>query len=472
MAAELGAERELAGDRNEGDARIHQFGVERNAQRVEHHRADKIQPQVEQRQIGADQRRQLHDSLTEDDELVGLDQQAEPHCHQTGRAPAELQHRTDDETAGPDRKQRAQGVDDFRRVADRVGREQHRVERAIADALRQRSRTRGVLHADQPADARQREAERQLDRRKLAVDQQQQRIPGGRFGADQRNRLDADGHQFQFQRTAVVAARGVDEQIAAALDDARVERETDAVGRLEFEFQTGRAGVHIEQHAEPVDRRLERPERHAERRRQLDLQLEETAVVGRNAEVDELQLKRPGRQRRHRQAGFQAAAVFQAQLAEFVGLGFDREIQRDALAQNQLEEPILGLQHRLALAREHADGGRVVAQGEGHAEFADAEFRAQLIAADHQRAVGIDVRQAEFEVEFVVDLHLAGRQYRYEHADADARREAHFEAADTGRRVDGQVERGLDADRCSVAEFQRATEAGQYGQDERGQVER
>ena len=459
VAAEFGAERELAGDRNEGDARIHQLGVERDAQRVEYHRANEIQPQVEQRQIGADQRRQLHDGLAEDDELVGLDQQAEPHRYQTGRAPAQLQHRADDEATGLDRKQRAQGVDDFRRIADRVGREQHRVKRAIADALRQRGRAGGVLHADQATYSSERKTERQLDRRKLAVDQQQQRIAGGRLGADERNRLDADRHQFKFQRAAVIAG-GVDEQITAALDDARVERKTYPVGRLELESKTGGAGIHIEQHAEPVNRRLERTEAHTERRRQLDLQLEETAVVGCDAEVDELQLERPGRQRRHRQAGFQAAAVFQAQLAEFVGLGFDREIQRDAFAQDQLEEPVLGLQRCLALARKYADGGRGIAQGERHAEFADAEFRAQFIAAEHQRAVGIDVRQAEIEVEFVVDLHLAGRQYRHEYTDIVAGREAHLEAADTGRRVDRQVECSLDADWRGVAEFQRAAETG------------
>ncbi|TMH28653.1 MAG: hypothetical protein E6H58_17480, partial [Betaproteobacteria bacterium] len=155
LVAERGAERELAEDRDERDARMDQLRVERDAQRVEHHRADEVEPQVEQCNVGRDERRQRDDALAEQRELVGLDEQAESHGDEARRSPAELEHRADDEAAGLDREQRAQRVDDLRRVRYRVVRKQHRVELSGAERLRQRRRARGVLHADQPADAGQ-----------------------------------------------------------------------------------------------------------------------------------------------------------------------------------------------------------------------------------------------------------------------------------------------------------------------------
>jgi hypothetical protein len=161
LIAELRAERELAGDADERDARVNQLGVERNAQRIELDRADEVETEIQEREVRRQERRHLDDGLTEEREPVGLDEQPHADGNEARRAPPELQHRADDETAALDRKHRAQRVDDLRRVRNRVLGKEDRVEVAGAQRLRQCGRAGGVLHADQTADAGQREAERQ-----------------------------------------------------------------------------------------------------------------------------------------------------------------------------------------------------------------------------------------------------------------------------------------------------------------------
>ena len=116
------------------DARVDELGVERDLQRVEDHRADEVEPQVQEREVGRDERRQRDDGLAQERELAGLDQQAQAHGDEARRAPAELEHRADDEAAGLDREHRAQRVDDLRRVGDGIVGEEHRVELARARA--------------------------------------------------------------------------------------------------------------------------------------------------------------------------------------------------------------------------------------------------------------------------------------------------------------------------------------------------
>ena len=73
--------------------------------------------------------------------------------------------------------------------------------------LRQRRRAGRVLHANQTADAGQREAERQLDRGKLSEDQQQEREPGFRVRIEQADRLDVDRQHLQLEDPGVAVAR-------------------------------------------------------------------------------------------------------------------------------------------------------------------------------------------------------------------------------------------------------------------------
>src|SRR5207247_1098039 len=215
-----------------------------------------------------------------------------------------------------------------------------------AERLRQGRRARGVLHADQPADAGQREAERQLDRRELAEDQQQQREAGFAVRVQQRDRFHVDREHLQLGGGGIAVL--VDRQITAALDDAGVERQADAVRRLERERdRRAAAEVELEQHAEPVDRSGERSERDAERCRDLDRELREAAALRVEAEVDQLQLERPGGQRRNRQARVQPGAVEQAQLAGGIGLRRDVEPDRDAVAEDKPEERVGRLGRRL-----------------------------------------------------------------------------------------------------------------------------
>ena len=78
-----------------------------------------------------------------------------------------------------------------------------RVEVAGAERLRDRRRAGGVLHADQTADAGEREAERQLNRRELPEDQEQQREAGFRVRVEQADRLDVDRQHLQLEDPGV-----------------------------------------------------------------------------------------------------------------------------------------------------------------------------------------------------------------------------------------------------------------------------
>ena len=82
-----------------------------------------------------------------------------------GRAPAELQRRPDRERARDDREDHPQLGEQGRGVGDRVAREQHGVEHAGAQPRLERLDRDAVLEADDAADAVEREAEAELDRR-------------------------------------------------------------------------------------------------------------------------------------------------------------------------------------------------------------------------------------------------------------------------------------------------------------------
>ena len=136
LSPKMRAERELAGERDEDDARIAQHAVEPDLQRIEDDAAGEVDLETQQRERLVDQRRQLHDHLADEDDLARLDQHADARDDEARRAPAELEHRPDDEAAGLEREDRAQLVDDLRRVGDRVLREQEAVERAAREARR------------------------------------------------------------------------------------------------------------------------------------------------------------------------------------------------------------------------------------------------------------------------------------------------------------------------------------------------
>ena len=91
------------------------------------------------------------------------------------RSPAELAHRRDDEVALRDREERLEVADDLHDVADDVGREQHVVHAAGAHAGAQRLGVERAIEPEQPADADQREAVAELNRRELRRDQDQER---------------------------------------------------------------------------------------------------------------------------------------------------------------------------------------------------------------------------------------------------------------------------------------------------------
>ena len=181
-------------------------------------------------------------------------------------------------------KMRAQLVDDLRRVGDRVLREQEAVERSGRQARTERRRVDRVLHAEQAADAGHREAEAELNRRQLRGDDQQQRPAARVLRRQQTDRLDADLHQLDVEDAAVLAARLVEQQEAAALDDAGVDGEARARRWLEAPgCGRGRPAeqvVQIQLRAEPIDRTGEGTDRDLERARDLDVDLVQAGAFG------------------------------------------------------------------------------------------------------------------------------------------------------------------------------------------------
>ena len=74
-------------------------------------------------------------------------------------------------------------ADDRRGVGDRIAREQHAAERVGAQALPHRLLVHRPVDADHPADAQQREAEHERDRREvLGRDEDEHRVAGAPVG--------------------------------------------------------------------------------------------------------------------------------------------------------------------------------------------------------------------------------------------------------------------------------------------------
>ena len=183
-----------------------------------------------------------------------------------------LRHRADQEAAVHRREDALEVADDARRVGDHVLREEDAVERAVAHAGAQRVEEDRAVEPDQPADADQREAEAELDRRELGRDEDQQREAGlavGQLGVEDADRLDVDDAlEAQLERPGVFALRDVEIEEAAAGEAAAVDDQADAVRRLEADGEIDGAEIAVlaregEIGLEPdaVDRDGERTER-------------------------------------------------------------------------------------------------------------------------------------------------------------------------------------------------------------------
>ena len=131
------------------------------------------------------------------------------------RAPAELGHRPDQEAAVQRREDALQVVDDARRVGDDVRREEDRLRASRRARRPQLLVERGPVDAEQPADAEEREAEAELDRRELGADDEDQReavAAVGQLGVEDADGLDVDDVlELQLERAGVLAASGSSE---------------------------------------------------------------------------------------------------------------------------------------------------------------------------------------------------------------------------------------------------------------------
>jgi hypothetical protein len=137
-----------------------------------------------------------------------------------------------------------------------------------------------VLETDDSADPVEREAEAELDRCELGVDEEQQRPAAVRnVGRENADRLDRHRPHRELENPRVFRAFLVDAEEAPTLDDAGVHAQPDAVGRPEPRAQIGGSEVpaaigHREggRSADPVDRDPEGPEAGGEASGRLELE--------------------------------------------------------------------------------------------------------------------------------------------------------------------------------------------------------
>ena len=141
--------------------------------------------------------------------------------NEIGAAPADLDHRADDEAARLLWEVLAERIEDRRRCSDRIAREEELIDRVVAQPCAQRVGRERPLDRDEPSDAVEREAEAQLDAR-MELDREDEH-ERERIGRDQADRLDLDRPDREVERPAVlVAPYG---EVPAALDDSDVERQ-------------------------------------------------------------------------------------------------------------------------------------------------------------------------------------------------------------------------------------------------------
>ena len=149
----------------------------------------------------------------------------------------------------------------------------------------------------------------------------------------------------QLERAGVLPAVGVEEEVAAALDDAGVDREADAVRRLEAERTIDRPEVAgavgrtrgPPAHADVLDDRLERPEHRAETGR---------AVIGSGLPRTRRRASgsRPNRAELHvqRQSQRQARAALEIEPVEVRDADAEAELDSHVLERHDVRDEAVG----------------------------------------------------------------------------------------------------------------------------------
>ena len=351
VVAPLEADGHVAFERDEDDPRLVEAGVEREQLLVEVEDPDEVDLDEDDRLVLFGEGDLEH---AEDRDVSGrdLDDDPERERHERRRPPPDLRHRPDEERPLLRREDRLEVADDLRRVRDRVRGEHDAVDRSRADAVAQDVEEDGAVEAEEAADAVQREAEAELDRRELGADDDEQREARGAVRQLRRHEADRlDGHDLgdrELGDARVLALVGIEVEVAAALDDRSVDGEAGAARRLEPETEVERAELRVRAAREPQLREcadaVDRDRDRAERAREAGRDLERDRPVGLDPEheVDDLELDRPERLV-DRDRDLDAAARGHTEAGVRLPLKAEVELALDVRAREQLRDEAVGV---------------------------------------------------------------------------------------------------------------------------------
>jgi hypothetical protein len=239
--------------------------------------------------------------------------------------------------------------------------------------------------------------------------------PPGFLRRQQADRLHADLHQLDVEDAAVLPAVGIEQQEAAALDDAGIDGESRARGRLEAPGRDGAWAaaeqvVHVQLGAQAIDRTSERPYRDLERAGDLHVDLIQARAF-RQFEVEEGNLNGTVWNLFERDGGLEAGAVFQSQ-ARDVADETERQRDFDTVADHRAEQRIVAdLQYQLAVLEIELDLRCIVLQADAARQLTDGEVGAAR-RAEHERCGAARSREGDTDVDVAAEIGAGNRRWQ------------------------------------------------------------
>ena len=217
------------------------------------------------------------------------------------RAPADLHQRPEDVASLRGGEERVEVGEELRRVGDGILGEEEVRKRLRLDPGLERVDADRAIDAEEAADAVEREACHELDRRKIGVDHRDQRVagPGGQLCGDETECLQLKLLIGELQHPRVLRRRFVVGQKPSTGQSGSIDGESDAARRLEADLEISRPEIAAiirkrdrRHYSDAIDDGAHRPQREACRGGALEFNVR---VLRAKADVHGLDRKRTDR---------------------------------------------------------------------------------------------------------------------------------------------------------------------------------